>query len=489
MIFKLSSTHNAGAGKLEEMRKAVKRVRDSGKLVLAWGDAMSNSSLFVASACDSIFMPNGGYFQINGLHAGSLHVRGMLDKLGITPHLHQIKDYKAANEMIMNTEMSSYSREMRTWILDEMWDLTVKVIAEERGMTEQRLVELMEYAEFEPSEAAEAGLIDEVVYWQEMEDRHKLADEDGLLTVDMATYAEVSWEDVGVKGDKTIAVVHAQGNIGGRESRVDPLLGVMMGHESVIAELRRCRFDEDVSAVVFRVDSGGGESLGSDLIAHEIELLAKVKPVVVSMVDVAASGGYMISYRATKMMADELTITGSIGSINGFMDVSGFREKIGMNMDHVTKGPMAMLGTDDRAPTDAEWERHVDAHWKSFNTWLQDVADKRGMEFADAEKLAHGRIWTGRQAVENGLIDRTGDLRDAVAWAKELADLDPLKNVNVVHLPEAQELIDMLLSGNSAGGDVAMSLQSAVWRVLRQDVSRTINFLEHGAANVVSLER
>jgi len=486
VIFRLSSTHNAGPGKLEEMRNAVKRVQAAGKPVFAWGDAMDNSALFVASACDSIFMPGGGYFQVKGLHAGSLHVRGMLEKLGITPYLHKIKDYKAATEMVMDSEMSEYAREMLTWILDEVWDMTIPVIAEERGMTEQQLIELMEYAEFEPSEAVAAGLIDEVLYWQDMEARYKLDDEDGLRTVSMATYAEVSWKDVGVKGDRTVAVVHAQGNIGGRKNRIDPLLGTMMGHESIIAELRRCRFDDDVEAVVFRVDSGGGESLASDLIAHEIDLLAGVKPVVVSMVDVAASGGYMISFRAPNLMANSLTITGSIGSINGFFDLSGFRDKVGLNVDHVTKGPMAMLGTDDRAPTSAEWERHADAHWKSFNTWLQDVADRRGMAFEDAEKLAHGRIWTGRQAVANGLIDRTGDLRDAVTWAAELAEFGDDQVIRVVHLPESKGLLATILSGEDAGGDVALSLKSALWSLMRQDVGETARFLQSGAANVVT---
>jgi protease-4 len=488
-ILHLSSTNNAGWAKLEELRGAVGRVRAAGKPVYAWGDALDLPTLYLASACDSIYMPGGGYMTVQGMSASSMHVRGLLDKLGVVPHLHKIKDYKSATEMIMDTEMSGPAREMRTWMIEEYWDMVVPVTAEGRGMTAQRLEELMEYAEFEPDEAAEVGLIDAVLYWQDLESRLKQDDDDLLRAVSLETYRGVSWEDVGLKAKETVAVVHAQGNIGGRQNRVDPLMGVMMGHESIIAQLRRARLDDDVKAVVFRVDSGGGESLAADLISHEVDLLADVKPVVVSMVDVAASGGYMVSFKATKMMADPLSVTGSIGSINGFFDVSGLRDKLGVNNDHVAKGPMAMLGTDDRAPTAAEWERHADAHWKSFNAWLEDVADRRGMEFSHAETLAHGRIWTGRQAVANGLIDRTGDLRDAVEWAAELAGLDPEEPVAIVHLPESRGLIESMFSDDAPDADVAMALRAAIWTSLRKDANETLRFVERGSANVVRVGR
>jgi len=474
VIFQLSSSNGAGLAKLQELRAAVTRVREAGKPVYAWGDALDNGSLYLASACDSIFMPRGGYFEIKGLHAGSMHARAMLAKLGVTPYVSKIKDYKAAAEMIMETEMTPAAREMRGWILDDVWEQTVPVIAAARGMSEDEMLAHLTYAEFEPAEAAAAGLIDGVLYRQELEARLKDADDDVLPVVSSADYAEVSWKDAGRKGGEVVAVVHAQGMIGGRESRIDPLLGTMMGHESVVAELRRCRLDDDVKAVVFRVDSNGGESLASDLIAHEVDLLADVKPVVVSMVDVAASGGYMISYRATEMMALPGTVTGSIGSINAFFDLSGLREKLGLNMDHVTRGPMAMLGGDDRAPTEQEWERHEDAHWKGYMTWFDDVAARRGFSREEMERRAYGRVFTGRQAEANGLIDRTGGLREAVARAAELAALDPGKPPRTVHLPERKGLLATLLSGDDAGGEVAASVRAALVRSLRSDALRLL---------------
>ncbi|MBU1074075.1 S49 family peptidase, partial [bacterium] len=479
VILKLSSTHDADLAKLQELRRAVDRVQAAGKPVHAWGDALDLKTLYLAAGCDDVAMPAGGYFEFRGLTARSCHVRAMLDKLGVTPHLHKIKDYKTAAEMVMNTEMSDAAREMRTWLLDDIWNVVVPAIAEERGLTEQRVTELMEYAEFEPAEAAESGLIDRVVYWQELEDGLRDPDDDILPVVTHAEYADVSWDDVTDEGDQTVAVIHAQGNIGGRENGIDPLWGMMMGHETIGRELRRCRLDDEVKAVVLRIDSGGGESLASDLIAHEVGLLAAVKPVVVSMVDVAASGGYYIAYKATRLMADPSTYTGSIGSINGFFNMRGFYDKLGVTKDFVEKGPMAGLGSDYRDPTGAEWERHADAHWKSFNTWLEDVARHRGLTFERAEALAHGRVWTGRQALENGLIDAVGCFDDALALAVGLAGLPAGERPRVVHLPETRSLLESIL-GDDPGVDspVAAAARAALYREVSREVRGSLDFLE-----------
>ena len=485
VILKVSYAHNAGVAKLQELRRAVDGVQAAGKPVHAWGDGLDGRTLYLAAGCDDVFMPAGGYIEVKGLVAETFHVRAMLDKLGITPHLHKIKDYKSATEMIMNAEMTDAAREMRTWILDDIWDVVIPTIAAERGLTEQRLVELMEYAEFEPSEAVEAGLIDGLLYWQDLEDRLREPGDDELPLISHCEYLDVSWDDVGHGGDETVAVIHAQGNIGGRVNRVDPVWGTMMGHETICRELRRCRLDDDVKAVVFRIDSGGGESLASDLISHEVELLAQVKPVVASMVDVAASGGYYIAYKATKLMADPLTITGSIGSINGFFNMKGFYEKIGVSKDFVEKGPMARLGTDYRDPTDAECHRHVDAHWKSLNAWLEDVALKRGMTFERAESLAHGRVWTGRQALANGLIDAVGNYDDALALAAELAEIDPETPLDVVHLPATMGLLESFFSDEPGSGDpVAAAARAALYREVSREVRGSVDFMQRGAANV-----
>jgi protease-4 len=405
----------------------------------------------------------------------------------VVPHLHKIKDYKAAAEMVMDTHASDAAKENMQWIMDDVWATIMADLSRERGLDEARLLEHMAYAVFTPTEAVAAGLIDECVYLQDLEARLKKSKDDQLRTVSHEQYAKASWKDAGLKTGKTVAVVHAQGNIGGRENRVDPLMGIMMGHESIVRELQRCRYDDEVKAVVFRIDSGGGESLASDLMAHEVGLLSAVKPVVISMVDVAASGGYYIAYKGTKLMADPLTITGSIGSINGLFNLKGLYDKVGVNKDGIAKGPMAEYGTDMRDPTPEEWKRHTEAHWLSFNEWLADVAKERGLAFAAAESLAHGRTWTGSQAVANGLIDAVGNLDDAIALAAELAELEPGKAPTVVHLPAEKSLLSSLIGGDADAGDpVAAAVRSALYRSLRGQVRETGAFLMDGAGNVVT---
>jgi len=487
VIFRISSSNNAGFAKLQELRSAVDKVQAAGKPVHAWADALNGKTLYLAAGCDDVMMPAGGYMTFHGWSLSRPYVRAMLDKLGIVPHLHKIKDYKAAAEIIMSTHMSEPAKDNMRWIMDDMWEEIMTTFETERGLGRDRLLELMNYVVFTPTEAQEAGLIDEVLYMQELEERLKGENDDRLKAVAQADYAKVSWEDVGRKGGETVAVVHAQGNIGGRENRIDPLMGIMMGHESIVRELQRCRFDDKVKAVVFRIDSGGGESLASDLMAHEVDRLAEVKPVVISMVDVAASGGYYIAYKGTKLMANPNTITGSIGSINGWFNMKGMYDKIGLNKDGVAMGPMAEYGTDMRDPTPQEWTRHAEAHWISFNEWLSDVANERGMTYEEAEKLALGRTWTGRQAVENGLIDAVGNLDDAIALAAELAELDPDRRPKVVHLPEHKGLVASLMGDESGVDDpVATAVRAALYREVRNQARETFRFLQDGAANVVT---
>jgi len=480
VIWKLSASNSAGWAKLEELRAGIRHVRDSGKPVLAYGDYLDLKTLYLAVACDSIYQPRGGYCEIHGMRRQSIHVRGLLDKLGVTPHLSKIREYKTAAEMVMETKLTPEARAQAQRLLDQNWDEVTTTVAHDRQLDLDHLLALMEKVSLRPSDAAAEGLIDRTLYWEDLEAQLQAgADTEVLPTVSAADYRDVSWEDLGHKGQQTVAVIHAQGTIGGRESGVNPLLGITMGHESVIRDLRRARLDDEVKAIVFRVDSGGGEGLASDLIGREVERCAAAKPTVVSMVDVAASGGYMISFKATKLMADPLTVVGSIGSISGWFDMSGFHEKIGLSRDTIEVGPQAGLGRDDRAPTEAEWNAFTAAHYADFNDWLHDVAAKRGMTFAQVEDLAYGRVFTGREGVVNGLIDGLGTLDTAVREAASLAGIGPETPLTVVHLPEVTDPISSLLS-DEAGLDspVTKALRWAAYRQLRQEALQTQRLLQ-----------
>jgi len=222
------------------------------------------------------------------------------------------------------------------------------------------------------------------------------------------------------------------------------------------------------------VDSRGGEGLGSDLIGHEVEVLSKVKPTVVSMVDVAGSGGYYISYQASRVVADSFTLTGSIGSISGKVNLKGLYDKLGITQDFVTWGPMALLFSEYRDFTKEEWERFVDNHWDGFNAWLKDVAEHRGMTFEEAEKLAHGRVWTGRQAEANGLVDDLGGLDQAVEIAKELAGIPAEEKVTLVHYPKKKGIIRTIFGQNNNKPTIMRWL---MYQSLQEDIQQTIKWL------------
>lgn len=468
VIIKMSSSNGAGRSTLEEMRHAVKKVQAAGKKVYGFSDSMDRGTYYLAAACDSFFMPPTAYFTCMGMAVHTEHIKNTLEKLRIKPNLHRIKDYKSAAEMVMREDMSPASRENKNWMLDEYWNLYCSALEEDRGITEQQVTAAMEKALFMIEEAVEAGFVDSMMYWDEF--KEYLAGGDGeLKTVCQSSYEKIEPASLGFKGKKKIAVVHAQGTIGGRKNRVDPMLGIMMGHESVNAQLRAAREDEDVVAVVFRVDSPGGEGLASDLISREVKVTADEKPVVVSMVNVAGSGGYMISYRATKIVADATTVTGSIGSISGKFNADGFERMLGITHDTAEKGPHANMFSSYRDFTDEEWKIFTDNHWAGFNMWLQDVADFRGMSFEEAEKLAHGRVFTGRQGAANGLVDEVGTLERAVELAKELAGVPADEKVTIDHFPKRKSFFEELMSG----GAFTTAARYVVWRFIENDVAET----------------
>jgi len=475
IILKVSSGTGAGSAAAEEIRNALMKIKEAGKPVYGFADSINPRSYFLAAVCDSIYAPPGAYVSFTGMSATMPFVTGSLQKLGIKADIHKIKDYKAAAELVTRKSFSSAARENLQWMLDEDWDVFMQAMKADRGLSEEDVTTIMDLAVLSPQEALEHRLFDRLIYWDELSDQLKLEKDERLRTVNSTRYAQVKPEKLGLnKGKKIIAVIHAHGLIGGRQSRVDPLLGSMIGHETVVAELDRARRDKNVAAIIFRVDSGGGDGLTSDLIGRAVQRAAEKKPVVVSMVNVAASGGYMVAYRGTRILADPLTITGSIGSISGKFNLEGLYEKLGVTHDSVTKGPMALFSSSLRDYTPAERARFEQNHWDDFNRWLEDVARVRGMSVEKARSLAEGREWTGRQAVENGLVDELGGLDRAIEVARELAEIPEGKKIKVRHFPEKQELMDIIFS---EGDDLTLSARWALYRSFRAEGRQTLDFM------------
>jgi protease-4 len=299
-------------------------------------------------------------------------------------------------------------------------------------------------------QAVEMGLADAVVYWNEKRSAWEGDDpETNSLLVTGSKYAEVVPASVGLRGKIKIAVIHAQGAIAGAKSGENFLLGgTTMGHENVVTDLRKVAADKSIDAVVFRVDSPGGETFASDVIRQQVEELAAKKKVVVSMGDVAGSGGYMIAFCAPTLVANAQTRTGSIGSIFQVPEAEGLMGKLGITHDRVTYGPNATM-ISVIAPWTAQQESLIiKTHWAGYNEWVAQIAQKRHMSFEQVDGLGRGRVWTGEQAVANGLVDTVGTLDDAIRIAAKLAGGSDTTRVSESHYPKTQSFWEAVSSGD-----------------------------------------
>lgn len=472
----------AGYAFLEEIRAGLERVRDTGKPVVAWADRVNLKDLYVAAACDSFFLDPAAYVEVTGMYAERLYLADMLAKLGVEPNLLRIESYKSAAEMVLRTDMSPEARENTAWILDDLYPDVVAATVQGLDVEEGALLAAMGAVEMPAAEMVELGLADGVRYWDEMKDalpRPKGKDYPRLVHGD--EYDEVDRDNVGLGGKKKIAVVHAQGLIAGAESGTDPLLGEVMGWRSVNADLQRALDDDDVVAVVFRIDSGGGEMVTGNRIGRMVEVVDREKPVVVSMTDMAASGGYEIAYRARRLLADGNTITGSIGIITGKFNLRGFYDKLGITKDGMGRGPGAGFYSDYSNWTDAERENVKVRLWQGYERWIGLIAEHREMTAAEVDSVARGRVWTGRQAVANGLVDALGGLDEAVAEAKELAGVSMDETVGLVHYPQPEGLLSTIL-----GTDLVALPEAVVGRWVR-DRTATLQALEGGKLGVLEV--
>lgn len=432
-----------GFAALEEIRTAVQAVRGAGKPVWAWSDNLGFKDLYLASACDSFFVHPAAYVDLGGMYAGSLHVAEALRKLGIRPQVSRIESYKSAAEMVTRSDLSPQAKEMLAWIQEDIFPRVLEATAVGLGVDRETLLAAMTEAVPLPGVLLEQGIADGVRYRDEMDGALAPKPGERPRLVAAADYRRIG--PPGGRKGKKIAVVHAQGLITGEESGRDPFLGPVMGYRSVVADLRRALRDKDVIGVVFRVDSRGGESITSDRIGRMVEVVDRKKPVVVSMVDVAASGGYTVSYRARTLLAGANTITGSIGIITGKFVLTDFYAKLGITVDGVGTGPNPDFYSPFRDWSPEEMGKVRDREWASYRAWIADIARCRKLEPAAVDSVGRGRVWTGAQALDRGLIDGLGGLDDAVAAVRQAAGLAPGDRVQLVDYPRPEGFWENLL--------------------------------------------
>ena len=471
-----------GWGKAEEIRDAITDFRSSGKPVYGYIEFGLNKEYFIATACDKIIVPPPGELFINGLAADVMFFRGSLDKLGIYPDIYQIGKYKTAANMFTQKQMTDAHREYIDLMLDDLFKRYVNTIAQARHKTPDEVRALIDNAPYNAIKAKEAGLIDEALYKDELEKQLKkqlgYKDTDAFVAVRGADYRDVSPESLGLNKGERVAVIYASGDIGSGSSQSSPSGDQSVGSDTVAKALNDAAADKTIKAIVLRVDSPGGSGLASDIIWHAVEAANQKKPVVVSMGDVAASGGYYISASASKIIAQPSTITGSIGVLAGKPVMRGFYDWLGISNEYVLRGKTAGMFRATEKFSDeerAKFEEWIKTTY--YQDFVPKVAKGRQKEAQYIDSVGQGRVWTGSQARERGLVDDFGGLDKAIDVAKQLAKIPADKGVERVILPYPTTFLQELLSGGNDNSNTQIQQQQAVYAALPEDARRALRYM------------
>ncbi len=471
-----------GWAKAEELRDAIADFRSSGKPVYGFMEFGLNKEYYIGSACDRVYLaPPGELFTI-GLAADVMFFRGSLDKLGIYPDMYQIGKYKSAGDTFTRKEMSDAHREAVNSLLDDLYERYVQTIAQARGKSADEVRSIIDSAPYSATQAKEVGLIDGALFRDavEKELKSKLGykDSDDLAIARGSEYRNVNPESLGLNKGERIAVIYGTGNIGSGRSENSPTGEQSIGSDTMSKAIRDAAEDKTIKAIVLRVDSPGGSGLASDIIWHAVESAKQKKPVVVSMADVAASGGYYISVGAHKIIAQPSTITGSIGVVAGKPVVKGLYDWLGVSNEYVLRGKNSGMFR--------ETERFSDSERQKFQEWINStyydqfvpkVARGRSKEFEYIDSVGQGRVWTGSQAKERGLVDEFGGLEKAVETAKELAKIPADKGVQRVIFPYPRTFLQQLLSGGGDDPNAKTEQQKALIAAMPEDLRRAFNYL------------
>ena len=435
-----------GLAKAQELRRQLAALRASGKFAKCYLETAgegSNGTLayYLATACDSIALAPAGEVNLLGLRADSTFVRGTLDKLRIAPAFRHVGAYKSASETYTETQHSPAAREAIENVLDVDYRQIVDAIADARKLPADTVRGIIDGAPYGAERAKELGLVDAVVYPDGFRDDIEAAagGDPDLVSIERYDHRPRS-------SGKRLAVVFAEGTILRGGGGIQPWTEeAFLGSADLGPLLRDLGEDDDVAGVVLRIDSPGGSALASDLILREVERLASQKPVVVSMSDVAASGGYYIASKATKILAEPGTITGSIGVVAGKLATRRFQQELlGISHDEILRGKNAGLYStlDDFSPE--QDARFMEQMQRIYGMFVGHVAAGRKMTTAAVEKIAAGRVWTGEDALRLGLVDELGGLDRAVEIAQEAARLPAGASPTLQYYPEQPSVLEVL---------------------------------------------
>jgi protease-4 len=473
-----------GWGKADELREAIKDVRAAGKPVYAYMEIGTNREYYIATAADKIFLPPSGDIYVNGFAAEAMFYKGSLDKLGIEADVIQIgPKYKNAPDQYTRTTMGEGQKEVINAVLDEYYGRLTAAIAESRKKSPEDVKALIDGAPYNAVAAKSQGLIDDAFYQEQVYDELKTRlgykTDEKIRTISGSDYRETPADSLGLNNGERVAVIFASGAINIGSSNNSPFGGQMVGSDTIVKAVNDAAADTSIKAIVLRVDSPGGSALASDLMWYALENAKAKKPVVVSMSDVAASGGYYIACNANKIVAEPSTVTGSIGMFMGKPVVKGLYNWLGISNEYTMRGKNAGIFRETEHWTPEEKAKMTQqANGVYYDNFVPKVAKGRGKTNEEVDGLGQGRVWTGTQAKERGLVDEFGGLEKAIEIAKQLAELPADKDVRRIAYPEARSFFETLMGGGVSTGTEEQKAQAAIVRSLPADIQKALRYAE-----------
>lgn len=425
---------DAGLAMINEIGESLKTFKASGKKIYAYGEVFNEKAFYLSTYADETYLNPAGFMEFNGWAVEILYFKNMLKKIGVEPELFRVGKFKSAMEPFILEGMSDASREQLSRYINSIYSSVLNDIAENteigynklKTTSDSMLVRL-------PAQALEAGLIEGTLYYDELLEKMP---SDELLSLE--DYLDIIADDV-VASANRVAIVVAQGQIVDGSGDKDQIGGTALSET-----LRKVRKDSTIKAVVLRVNSPGGSALASDIIWREVKLIAEEKPIIASMSDVAASGGYYISMPATKIVANEKTITGSIGVFGLLINAKELlNDKLGITTDKVTTGVYSNLGSITNPVTESEAAIIQSSVDSIYSTFITKAAEGRGMTKEEIHEIAQGRVWSGTDALGIGLVDTLGTLETAIAIAAQEAGLE---TYSVEYYPKKKHWLERLLN-------------------------------------------
>ena len=428
-------------GKVQEVRDAITDFRTSGKPVIAYLEQGGEQEFYLATACDKVFLMPHASLDLTGMASYELFLRGTLDKIGAYPDVLHVGDFKTAGNTFTEKGFTPSHREMAESLNRSLYDQMVRGLAQGRHKTDAEIRALIDHGPFLPEDAVRAGLIDDLAYEDELDDKVSLAKGTPKFTPEQ-DYRRISPQSLGLNRGQRIAVLYAVGMISTGESSDGG--AQVVGSETMVNALRKIRADNSIKALVIRIDSPGGSAIASDVIWREVMLTRAVKPVIASMSDVAASGGYYIAMPAHQIVAQPATLTGSIGVVMIKFAIGGTLEKLGMNVEGVTAGRYADLYSPARPFSPEERAKIQEQMQATYDAFVEKAAAGRQTTPERIDAIAQGRVWTGQQAKELGLVDELGGLQHALSIAKTRAQIDPNAEVEIVTYPQPKSFYELV---------------------------------------------